>query len=72
MAGSFGYEARHADLSRRIAEDRLLPAVRALRRDDLLVADGFSCRHQIASLSGEQALHFAEALDVLLHGTTHE
>jgi Fe-S oxidoreductase len=48
MAGSFGYEAAHYDVSMKMAEASLLPAVRAAGDDTLIVADGTSCRHQIA------------------------
>ena len=48
MAGSFGYEAAHYDVSMRMAELSLLPAVRAADPATLIVADGTSCRHQIA------------------------
>jgi Fe-S oxidoreductase len=48
MAGSFGYEAKHYDISMRMAELSLLPAVRRASYDTLLVANGTSCRHQIA------------------------
>jgi len=48
MAGSFGYEAAHFDVSMRMAELSLLPAVRAADPATLIVADGTSCRHQIA------------------------
>jgi len=48
MAGTFGYEAEHHELSMRMAELSLLPAVRAADADTLIVADGTSCRHQIA------------------------
>ena len=48
MAGSFGYDASHYDVSLRMAELSLLPAVRAAAQDTLIVADGTSCRHQIA------------------------
>ncbi|HYQ99368.1 MAG TPA: FAD-linked oxidase C-terminal domain-containing protein, partial [Casimicrobiaceae bacterium] len=48
MAGSFGYEAAHFDVSMRMAELSLLPAVRAADAATLVVADGTSCRHQIA------------------------
>jgi len=48
MAGSFGYEASHYDVSMRMAELSLLPAVRSAAPDTLIVADGTSCRHQIA------------------------
>jgi len=47
MAGSFGFEAAHYDVSMRMAELSLLPAVRAAAADTLIVADGTSCRHQI-------------------------
>ena len=48
MAGSFGYEAAHYDVSMKMAELSLLPAVRQADADTLIVADGTSCRHQIA------------------------
>jgi Fe-S oxidoreductase len=51
MAGSFGYEARHYDVSVAMAEQALMPAVRAAAPDTLIVADGTSCRHQIADLT---------------------
>jgi Fe-S oxidoreductase len=51
MAGSFGYDAAHYDVSVRMAELALMPAVRAAAPDTLIVADGTSCRHQIADLS---------------------
>jgi Fe-S oxidoreductase len=51
MAGSFGYDAAHYDVSVRMAELSLMPAVRAAAADTLIVADGTSCRHQIADLS---------------------
>jgi Fe-S oxidoreductase len=57
MAGAFGY--RHPGLSRRIAEQRLLPAA---RRAELVVADGMSCRHQVDELVGVPTAHPAELL----------
>jgi len=57
MAGAFGY--RHPELSRAIAEDRLLPAARDA---DLVVAHGTSCRHQVAELAKRPAVHPAELL----------
>ena len=48
MAGSFGYEAAHYDISMRMAELSLLPAIRDADEHTLIVADGTSCRHQIA------------------------
>ena len=63
MAGSFGYEAAHYDVSMKMAEMSLLPAVRAAGDDTLIVADGTSCRHQIAD--GTQATGRREALHVV-------
>jgi FAD/FMN-containing dehydrogenase/Fe-S oxidoreductase len=63
MAGSFGYEAEHYQASLRMAELSLLPAVRAAAPGDLIVADGTSCRHQIADGAGRKALHAAEVLE---------
>ena len=48
MAGAFGYAANHYDVSMQMGELSLLPAVRSASSDTLLVADGTSCRHQIA------------------------
>ncbi len=60
MAGSFGY--RHADLSRTIGEDRLFPAVRAREPGDIVIANGFSCRHQLREECGVEARHVVEVL----------
>ena len=57
MAGSFGYEAEHYDLSLKIGEDRLFPAVRAASLDARLAASGMSCRHQIEHGTGRIAKH---------------
>lgn len=62
MAGSFGYEAKHYDISKQIADRRLVPAVRRLPEDDVVVAPGFSCRHQIADFAARLALHPATLL----------
>jgi Fe-S oxidoreductase len=59
MAGAFGYEAEHYDVSMRMAERSLLPAVRAAPPEALILADGTSCRHQIADGAGRQAEHVA-------------
>lgn len=61
MAGSFGYEASHHAISMQMAELSLLPAVRGAP-DALIVADGTSCRHQIADGAGRDALHVARVL----------
>lgn len=62
MAGSFGLEAEHYDASMQMAELSLLPAVRASEADTPLIANGFSCRHQIEHGSGRQARHIALVL----------
>jgi FAD/FMN-containing dehydrogenase/Fe-S oxidoreductase len=61
MAGAFGYESAHHEVSMQMAELNLLPAVRA-RPDALIVADGTSCRHQIADGAQREALHVARVL----------
>jgi len=63
MAGAFGYEAEHYEISMKMAEAALLPAVRRAPADTLLVADGTSCRHQIADGAGRRALHVARVLE---------
>ena len=62
MAGSFGYEAEHFDLSQQIGELVLFPAVRAAPPDTIIAAAGTSCRHQIKDGTGRLALHPAEVL----------
>jgi len=62
MAGAFGYEAAHYDVSLRMGELALLPAVRAANRDTVLVADGTSCRQQIRDGAGRRAIHAAQLL----------
>jgi Fe-S oxidoreductase len=66
MAGSFGYMRNHFELSQAIGERRLLPAVRALGPDAVVVASGTSCRQQIADFTGIRALHAAEVVQNLL------
>jgi FAD/FMN-containing dehydrogenase/Fe-S oxidoreductase len=62
MAGSFGFEADKCDVSIAVGELELLPAVRRARRDCLIIADGFSCREQIAQCTDRHALHLAEVI----------
>ncbi len=62
MAGSFGYEAAHHDISMKMAEAALLPKVRAAGADTIIVADGTSCRHQIADGAARKAVHAARVL----------
>ena len=66
MAGSFGYEAEHYETSIAMAELSLLPAVRKADADTLIVADGTSCRHQIADGADRHALHVAQVLAAAL------
>ena len=66
MAGTFGYEREHYDLSLSIGELSLLPHVRAAPVDALIVASGTSCRHQIRDMTGRRAVHAAEALALAL------
>ena len=69
MAGSFGFEAARYEVSMRCAERALLPAVREAGADDLVLADGYSCREQIAQGTGRTALHLAQVLRMALEDT---
>jgi FAD/FMN-containing dehydrogenase/Fe-S oxidoreductase len=66
MAGSFGYEAGHYEVSMKMGELSLLPAVRQAGPDTLIVADGTSCRHQIADGAQREAVHVARVLEAAL------
>jgi FAD/FMN-containing dehydrogenase/Fe-S oxidoreductase len=68
MAGSFGFDRDKYDVSMAIGELELLPAVRQAPPDWLIIADGFSCREQIAQGSPRHALHLAEVLQMALNG----
>jgi FAD/FMN-containing dehydrogenase/Fe-S oxidoreductase len=57
MAGAFGYEHEHYEISRRIGEHRLFPALRSAGAASIVVAAGFSCRHQIEHFTGLRAIH---------------
>jgi Fe-S oxidoreductase len=70
MAGAFGFEKEKYDVSKAIGELELLPAVREAPTDWLIVADGFSCREQIAQETDRQALHLAEVLQMALREAT--
>jgi len=67
MAGSFGFDAKKYDLSMKIAELSLLPAVRNAPAGSVLVAPGTSCRHQVLDGAGAHALHPIELVDRLIH-----
>jgi len=62
LAGNFGVELGHYETSVAIAEQSLLPAVRAAGPETVILADGMSCRVQLADLAGVRALHLAELL----------
>ncbi|MEM7060054.1 MAG: FAD-binding and (Fe-S)-binding domain-containing protein [Pseudomonadota bacterium] len=66
MAGAFGYQSETIEVSKAMGELSLLPTVRAADPDDLIVADGTSCRHQIADGTGRTALHVARVLEMAL------
>ncbi|HEX9460105.1 MAG TPA: FAD-binding oxidoreductase, partial [Thermoanaerobaculia bacterium] len=66
MAGAFGFERDKYELSMRVGERVLLPAVRKASRDTIIIADGFSCREQIAQSTGREALHIAQVLHLAM------
>ena len=69
MAGVFGFErGEHYDVSIKVGERVLLPAVRSAPKDELIIADGFSCREQIAQTTDRRALHLAQVLQMGLKG----
>jgi Fe-S oxidoreductase len=68
MAGSFGFERQHYDVSVAVGELVLLPAVRGAAADTILIADGFSCREQIAQSGGRTAMHLADVIAMGLDG----
>ncbi len=69
MAGAFGYQAETAEVSRAMGELSLLPAVRAAAPEDWIVADGTSCRHQVALGTDRRAVHVATLLRAACEGT---
>ncbi|WP_093800353.1 FAD-binding and (Fe-S)-binding domain-containing protein [Streptomyces sp. Wb2n-11] len=73
LAGNFGFERGHYDVSVACAEEQLLPSVRDAARGTELLADGFSCRTQLEQLAGRRARHLAEVLaEGLAEGRTEE
>jgi len=66
MAGAFGYDADHYDISLAIANDRMIPSIES-HPDSVIVANGTSCRHQIIELTGRTPVHLAVALAATLH-----
>src|SRR5262249_51532981 len=70
MAGSFGFGAHTVDVSLKMAELSLFPAVRKAPPDSIIIADGTSCRHQIKDGTGREALHVARVLAMSLDGAS--
>ena len=66
LAGNFGVEKGHYDVSVAVAETALLPAVRAANADAVVLADGFSCRTQLEQLSDRRGIHLAQLLAAAL------
>jgi FAD/FMN-containing dehydrogenase/Fe-S oxidoreductase len=67
MAGAFGFEKEHYDLSMQCGERALLPAVRASANETLIIANGFSCQEQIAQGTARQPLHLAQVIQLALY-----
>lgn len=72
MAGSFGFEREHYDISLKCGERALLPAVRGAADDTLIIANGFSCQEQIAQVTRRQPLHLAQVIQMALGQTETE
>jgi Fe-S oxidoreductase len=70
MAGAFGFEKSHFAVSVAIGERVLFPEVRKAAPETLVVADGFSCREQIAQGTGRRALHLAEEMRLAMEEET--
>jgi Fe-S oxidoreductase len=71
MAGSFGFKAEHYDLSMRVGELALLPALRTTAKDTIVISDGFSCRQQIEQATDRKGMHLAEVIQRALQETGH-
>ena len=66
LAGSFGFEREHDEISRQIGEQRLMPIVREANEETILVADGFSCKTQIEQMTERRALHTAQLIELAM------
>jgi Fe-S oxidoreductase len=62
MAGAFGFEEEHYEISMQVGERVLLPAVRKTEKDTIIMTNGFSCREQIRQATGREALHLSQVL----------
>src|SRR5207237_7650895 len=72
MAGAFGFEDKHYDLSMKCGERVLLPKVREASKNMLIIADGFSCREQIKSATDRRALHLAQVIKMAMDEPSSE
>src|SRR6202030_3137121 len=72
MAGIFGFEQAHYDVSIKCGERVLLPAVRDAAKDTLIIADGVSCQEQIAQTTDRRALHLAQVIQMAMHEGSSE
>ncbi len=70
LAGDFGFEKGHFEVSRACAEDQLLPSIREAAPDTVVLADGYSCRTQLEQLGGVKGRHLAEVLAEALERDT--
>ncbi len=66
LAGSFGFERSHDEISRQIGERRLMPRVRDVPKETIVIADGFSCKTQVAELTDRRPLHTAQVVKMAL------
>jgi FAD/FMN-containing dehydrogenase/Fe-S oxidoreductase len=66
MAGAFGFEKAHYDISVQVGERALLPAIRNADRDALIITDGFSCHEQVEQMTGRKPLHLAQVIQLAL------
>jgi Fe-S oxidoreductase len=69
MAGSFGFSPAHVEISKAVGELVLLPAVRRLPPDAVVLSNGFSCREQIRQGTGREVMHFAELLQLAIRSS---
>ncbi len=66
MAGAFGFEKDHYDVSLKVGERVLLPAVREADKETLIIANGFSCREQVEQTTDRRALHLAQVIQMAM------
>jgi Fe-S oxidoreductase len=72
MAGSFGFEKEHYEVSQAVGELVLLPAVRRAPKDELIIANGFSCIEQVRQATDRRPMHLAQVIQMALHESPAE